>query len=91
MKCLEEDNMIKAVLTFWMGPVILLALEAKHAVSSVSSDFIKFAKELKDSLKQIRDSDYKDTPVVGLLMKISVCEVYVMDHRYDGLYRLVLV
>jgi hypothetical protein len=70
---------------------LLLSLEAKRVGRTISGDFIKLAKELKDSLKEINSSGYKNTPVVGLLMKGSLCEVYVMDHEFDGLYRMILV
>lgn len=70
---------------------LLLALEAKRCGRSVSGDFVKLAKLLKDSLNQISTSGYKDVAVVGFLLKGSVCSVYVMDHVYDYIYRMVLV
>lgn len=59
---------------------LLLSVEAKRAGNSISGDFIKLAKELKDSLKAINSSGFTDTPIVGLLMKGLVCGVFVMVH-----------
>lgn len=70
---------------------LLLALEAKRVGRTVSGDFMKLAKELKESLKEINTSGYKDAPVVGLLMKGCALEYWVMDHCFDGIYRMVLV
>ncbi|KAL9543188.1 hypothetical protein MBANPS3_008240, partial [Mucor bainieri] len=70
---------------------LLLALEAKRIGASKSGDFIKIAKELKDSLKGIGLDGYTDVAVVGLLLEGHTCKVFVMDHVYDFMYRMVLI
>ncbi|KAL9539440.1 hypothetical protein MBANPS3_010261 [Mucor bainieri] len=70
---------------------LLMALECKKHGSALSGDFVKLARELKDSLKMINESGYADVPVIGLLLKGASCSIYVMDHRFDGVYRMVLV
>ncbi|CAO3642587.1 unnamed protein product [Mucor fragilis] len=70
---------------------LLLALEAKRIGANKSGDFLKLAKELKDSLKDIGFAGYVDVAVVGLLLEGYRCKVFVMDHIYDFMYRMVLI
>lgn len=70
---------------------ILLSLEAKSNKTKYLKDLLKLCRELKDSIKGIQVDGYSDIPVCGILMKGNSCNVYVMDHAYDGLYRVVLL
>lgn len=70
---------------------LLFTLEAKANKTKYIDDLIKLCRELKDSIKSIHDGGYAGIPLCGIVMKGSSCDVYVMDHKYDGLYRVVLL
>lgn len=70
---------------------LLLSLEAKRVGITISGDFVKLSKEMKDSCNSIHKSGYDSVAIVRLLLKGCCCEFYVMDHMFDGLYRMVLI
>lgn len=70
---------------------VLLSLEAKSNKIKGVNDLIKLCRELKDTIKTVNSEQRSDVVLCGILMKGNCCDVYCMDHNYDGLYRVMLL
>ncbi|CEP15557.1 hypothetical protein [Parasitella parasitica] len=69
----------------------LLSLEAKSNKTKYVDELIKLCREMKDCIKAIHKEKHGNVAVCGILMRGVASQVYVMDHVFDGLYRVVLV
>lgn len=72
----------------------LLALEVKppnyHSNNLWSSDTVKLGNELKDIIdKVIDDGVGEDIVVCGLLVEGFRCDLFVMDLKYNAVYRMI--
>jgi len=69
----------------------LLLLEAKSNKTKGVNDLIKLCRELKDTMVDIEGQERSGTMLYGILIRGNCCQVYAMDHQYDGLYRGILL
>ncbi|GAN03576.1 hypothetical protein MAM1_0043c03031 [Mucor ambiguus] len=69
----------------------LLSLEAKSNRTKNVDEMVKLCKEMKDTIKAIHKEKRGNVAVCGILMRDVSSQVYVMDHEFDGLYRVVLL
>ncbi|KAL9537964.1 hypothetical protein MBANPS3_011314 [Mucor bainieri] len=70
---------------------VILSLEAKSNKTKGVNDLIKLLRELKDTMVSIEEGGRSDVVLCGILMRGSGCDVYAFDHKYDGLYRAILL
>lgn len=69
---------------------LILAFEAKSGSNYKKGDQVKIGKELKDSIIAIEKQGHKEVTLIGIIMKGVAADVYMFDHRFDGLYRMML-
>lgn len=70
---------------------VLLSLEAKSNKTKGANDLIKLCRELKDTMVAIGGQGRAGAVLCAILMRGNCCEVYALDHQYDGLYRVILL
>lgn len=70
---------------------LLLSVEVKSKRTKRISDLVKLCRELKDAMKAIHSEGYSSVPICGILMKGNCCNIYIMDHIFDGLYRIAMI
>jgi len=75
----------------------LLTVEVKsprhHKNSVLDDDTVKIGNEMKDALDKMIDDgiESKDVTICGLLVQGFRCSMFIMDLRYDAIYRMVLL
>lgn len=70
---------------------LILSVEAKSNKTKRISDLVKLCRELKDAMKAIHSEGYSSVPICRILMKGNCCNIYVMDHIFDELYRIAMI
>ncbi|KAL0144484.1 hypothetical protein V8B55DRAFT_1000253 [Mucor lusitanicus] len=69
----------------------LLTLETKSHKTKNVDKIIKLCREMEDCMMAIHKESHGNVALCGLLMRGISCQVYLMDHEFDGLYRVVLL
>ncbi|KAI8639553.1 hypothetical protein BD408DRAFT_445931 [Parasitella parasitica] len=70
---------------------LLFSLEAKSNKTKSVNDLIKLCRELKNTIKAVNIEQRSGIVLCGILVKGNCCDVYCMNHNYDGLYRVMLL
>jgi len=66
--------------------------EGHHVADSGPwNDLVKLGNELKDTIDEIIEHGVEATEVCGLLVQGFRCDLFVMDLKFDGLYRMIRV
>ncbi|GAN09709.1 hypothetical protein MAM1_0285c09241 [Mucor ambiguus] len=71
--------------------MMIFFFEAKITGNNHRGNLRKLVRELKDSIKSMNVDGYSNVSTLGLLVKGSLCVPYLMEHSFDGIYRLFLI